>query len=141
MNNKILIIIILSGLGLIVNNCRPNFISPVNKRLIGSWTASPKGDTLEVWTFTSDHKLYITKGSDTLYYPDPANGQAIPYIVYDINKGLGKVRLYVDGYFYDPSKEGNDRSYFQIFKLKKDELYLYSVDGKIDGSTQKGFTR
>lgn len=124
----------------LLGSCKPNTFKPASKLLLGTWIKSPQGDTLETWTFTED-KLVIKVGDDTLYFENPESGYQ-PYIDYTLKKKLTQVRLYPDGYFYDPSRDPDKPApYFLFLKLKKQYMYLYSVDDNIKGGIQIEFTK
>lgn len=124
----------------LLGSCKPNTFKPASKLLLGTWIKSPQGDTLETWTFTED-KLVIKKGTDTLHVQNPESGYQ-PYIDYTLKKKLTKVKLYMDGYFYDPSRDPNKPvPYFLFLKLTKKDMYLYSIDDGVKGSIQFEFTK
>ncbi len=139
-------IFLLFILGLVMYGCKPNFVTPIDARLIGRWQAAPITDDYEeIWNFEKNNHLTITINGDTnLFVANASAGgqQALNYIEYGINKGITKTKLIMDTYFYDPSRERGKRTpYFIFLKLTKNKMYLYSIDHDIKGGIQKDFTK
>ncbi len=125
--------------------CKPNFITPVEKRIIGSWRLSPQRDDYEeIWTFKDNNQMHIVVNGDTTYFVlDPElGGKTVNYMEYAIQQGFTKVRMNMDSFFYDPSREADRKvPYFLFLELNKKEMYIYSIDNEIKGSRQFGFTK
>jgi len=109
------------------------------KQIVGTWIQSPQiQDSLVKWTFTDDGIMSITAQDvpQDILYVHPSKANRISTTEYSFKKGLSRMRLFADGYFFDP-----EDSYFIVLKLTKKKMILFGVNQGIKGTLQFEFTR